>query len=359
MRRRRGLAMAAAWLGMLAGRTLAAGPGLLEVRIDTVDPSAFPDLVVKAEVTDQEGRTLRGLEGRHLALYEEDFLLKLRDIHLDKDPISVVLVLDASGTMTEAAEQVKQTAGNLLRLLDPSDHAAMLEFSSEPRLIARFGEPRSKALQALNAFVPYGPTALYDGLYRSLLELGSRSGRRNVVVLSDGKDQNRADTGPGSRHSESEVVELARKMGVTIHAVALGANAMKKELARLAGETQGSAWYAPRPRHLQQLYAKIITRLKGRIVMKARSNKPELDATRRSMVLRVRAGQGFGEARAGYLAPGRWVVDVAPVGWSGGVFGDPATRAVKVKDPKLQELEPGDREALLAFTAQKFTLPLE
>jgi hypothetical protein len=336
---------------------LAVDPGLLEVRIDTVDVGNFPELTILAQVIDPEGWNLRNLEKRHLALYEDDFLLKLLGIGLDKDPISVVLALDSSGTMTPAADQVRETAANLLRLLDPKDAAAVIEFSSEPRFLSRFGVSRERAIRSLSAMVPFGPTALYDGLYRSLLELGGRKGRRNVVVLTDGRDQNKSGDGPGSRHNEAEVIALAQKLDISIHAIALGPLALKKELARLAKLTRGSAFQAPRPRHLRDLYRRIISRLEGHIRLRARSLKPDLDATRRTLALRVRAGQAFGQGTADYLAPGRFVLDVAPVGWKKNTLEDVASRAVKWKSHKLEELEPGDRESLMQFIEKLFEAP--
>lgn len=352
-----GLGLLLLALAPLAPRARAQDPNLLDVRIDSIDPSNFPELVILAQVIDPAGWSLRNLERRHLALYEDDFLLKLLEISLDKDPISVVLALDSSGTMKPAEDQVKETAANMLRTLDPRDAAAVIEFSSEPRFLSRFGESRGRAIQSLNAVVPFGPTALYDGLYRSLLELGARKGRRHVVVITDGRDQNKTGTGPGSRHNESEVIELAKKLDVTIHAVALGPLAMKKELAHLAFRTRGSAFQAPRPHHLRDLYKRIISRLEGRIRLRARTRRPELDSTLRTLSLRVRAGESFGQGTGDYLSPGRWVLDMAPVGWKDGDLEEVAARAVKLKSHELEELEPGDRESLMRFLEALFRKP--
>lgn len=355
MRRgRRGLAWALA-LGLGAG--LRAAPPSLEVRIEEVDPSRFPRLTVLAQVVDQAGYTLRNLERRHLALFEDDFLLDLREVVLDKDPVSVVFALDSSGTMTPAADRLRAASAALLRLLDPRDAAAVLEFSGEPRFLSRFGEDRSRAIRALNALVPYGPTALYDAAYRALLELGPRKGKRNVVLLSDGKDQNKSDSGPGSRHTVAEVLALAKKLEVPIHVVAIGRHAMKKELAYLAKQTGGGAYHAPRPEHLEDLYRRVVARLKGRLRMVVNTRKPTLDASVRRLSLRVRAGEAFGQDEATYHSPGRWVVDVGPVGYRNGPI-DPATRAVQLRDAELAELEPGDRQGLIRYLQAVFEVPV-
>lgn len=350
------------WLGLallLLPSLRAQSRYLLRTRIVEVDPTEFPRLAIKAEILDVEGRALRTLERRHLAVYEDDELLKILELGLDKDPISIVLALDSSGTMRPAEDQVRETAGNLLRLAHPKDAMSVLEFSDQPRWLSRFGESRKTALSSLQGIVPYGPTALYDGLYRSLLELAARKGRRNVVVISDGKDQNKSDTGPGSRHTETEVIEFARKLGASIHVIALGPMAMKKELAKLAAKTEGSAFYAPRPDHLRSLLRKVVTRLEGRIQLVAESKKPKLDGSFRRIDLRVQAGESFGEDRAGYMAPGRLLLELGPVGFRDPKFGDVAQRAVRLRDSELLELSPGERQALFEYLEARFRLPEE
>ncbi len=322
--------------------------------IDAVDASKFPVLDLRALVIDHEGYTLRNLDGRHLALWEDETLLEVDSIAFEKDPVSVVLALDSSGTMVPAADQVRRTAGDILRILDPKDAVSVLEFSSEARFLARFGEERGRAIQALAALVPYGPTALWDGLYRSLLELSGRPGKRNVIVISDGKDQNKADTGPGSRRTREDVVTLARRLAIPVHGIALGPEAMKAEIARVAKETGGRAFRAPRAEHLEDLYRRLVAHLEGRIRMVAKTARPKLDGARRKLVLRVRAGESAGEASARYAAPGRFVVDVGPVSFTDRRELPLASREVRVRDPELAVLEPGDRAGLLAFVEKFF-----
>lgn len=347
--------IAALLLAGLAPPALRAQPGLLEVEIESVDPKRFPILEMQAVVVDRAGLTLRGLTERNLALWEDEELLKLDSVTLSKDPVSVVFALDSSGTMIPSADRLRKVAGDMLRLLDPRDAAAVLEFSSEARFLVRFGETRERALRALNALVPYGPTALYDAAYRALLELAQRPGKRNVIVISDGKDQNKTDSGPGSRHTRQEVLDLAKRLEIPVHGIAVGKNAMKKEIAFLARETGGRAFYAPRAIHLEDLYRRLIAHLKGRITLRARTKKPELDATERELVLRVRAGEGFGESNAFYSAPGRWVVDVGPVGFQNKRRLSTRTRAVAVRDAALQELSPGDGDSLREFFGPYFS----
>lgn len=336
---------------------LAAAPSELEVRLEEIDPARFPALTLKASVLDRSGFALKLLEKRHFAAFENDELIALDGVDLDTDPVSMVLALDGSGSMTPTRDALRQAAANLLRLLDPADAAAVLEFAAEPSFLAGFGDSRQKAIDALNAVVPYGPTALYDALYRGLLELGPRPGRKNLVVITDGRDQNALATGPGSRRTEREVIDLAISQGTPIHCLALGRGALRLELARLSRETGGRAYGAVRAESLNDLYRRLISNLRARLAIRAKTRLPRLDGSYRRIVLRVRSGEAFGEDKGLYGAPARFALDLDPVAYKGRQLLDPARRGVHLKDTELVDQSPGDRDSLLGFLDRFFRFP--
>jgi AAA domain-containing protein len=55
-----------------------------------------------------------------------------------------------------------------------------------------------------------------------LLHLKDVAGRRAVVLLSDGRDENNPGTAPGSTHRLDEVLELQRQVQAVIYTVGLG-----------------------------------------------------------------------------------------------------------------------------------------
>ena len=68
-------------------------------------------------------------------------------------------------------------------------------------------------------------------------------GRRVVVVMTDGRDENAASTGPGSTRTWDEVLATARATGATVYAIGFGTNVDTAELDELTRLTGGEAYF--------------------------------------------------------------------------------------------------------------------
>ena len=64
------------------------------------------------------------------------------------------------------------------------------------------------AQTTFHKYVANGGTALYDALWDSFKTVQDTNGRRAVVLLSDGRDENNPGTAPGSVHNLDEVLAL-------------------------------------------------------------------------------------------------------------------------------------------------------
>ena len=87
-----------------------------------------------------------------------------------------------------------------------------------------FAKNRQEALDAIDAYKSAGGTALYDALASSLTMLKRQEGRRAVVVMTDGRDENNAGNAPGSRQTLSDVLNLAKTVDAAIFPIGLGSN---------------------------------------------------------------------------------------------------------------------------------------
>jgi Mg-chelatase subunit ChlD len=82
-------------------------------------------------------------------------------------------------------------------------------FAREVKALYPLGNHHQRAKTAIAGTVARGDTALYDALYASVAALKDRSGRKAIVLLSDGVDDD--DTGKQlSKHSVQGVLDLAR-----------------------------------------------------------------------------------------------------------------------------------------------------
>src|SRR4029450_7256758 len=102
-------------------------------------------------------------------------------------PVSVVLALDASGSMTKAAEGGKAAALSFGQGLRPQDALSVLLFSETSAFAHDLTTDRRQSVSAIDAYVARGGTALYDGLTDALMRLQRTEGRNVGVSLARGR----------------------------------------------------------------------------------------------------------------------------------------------------------------------------
>jgi VWFA-related protein len=146
-----------------------------------------------------------------------------------------------------------------LAALKPGDRAAVLTFASTVVGFTPFSTDRSAARQALEDARVSGETALYDAAAVAIRGLRESSGRRAVVLFTDGEDNQ-------SRMSIDQVIDLARTNETSVFAVAQGVaevKALLRGLDRLAEETGGRAWFISTIRKLPGAFREVVAELEN------------------------------------------------------------------------------------------------
>jgi Ca-activated chloride channel homolog len=219
------------------------------------------------------------------------------------DPVSIALLLDASGSMTRSAETVKSTAREFVSSVRPEDSLSLITFSDQPFVEHAMGKTRQYTFDAIDKYKPSGGTALHDALWGGLQQLKVLPGRRAVVVLTDGRDENRAGNGPGSAHTIEDVLQLAREVGATIFPVGLGTRVDKDFLEHLAKLSGGDAYFSADPEELAEQFQGIIENLRQRYVLSYTSTNSKHDGAWRHVEIRPRAASLVVTTSGGYFAP--------------------------------------------------------
>ena len=91
--------------------------------------------------------------------------------------------------MTDALPAVKRHATTFLAQLRDSDQVTVLGFNESIFTLARRSTDRAARARAIARLAPWGGTALYDVIIHAFDLLGRQSGRRSLLVFSDGEDQ--------------------------------------------------------------------------------------------------------------------------------------------------------------------------
>ena len=89
---------------------------------------------------------------------------------------------------------------------------------------------RELSHEAVEAYSTAGGTALYDALADAVARLKTVQGRRVVVLVTDGRDENAASTGPGSWRSWDAALAELTDADATVYAIGLGARVDRERL---------------------------------------------------------------------------------------------------------------------------------
>jgi VWFA-related protein len=221
------------------------------------------------------------------------------------EPVSIVLALDSSGSMKKSAEAVKAAAREFVDAVRPEDSLALITFADVPMFAHVLATERQWTRDAIDKYEPAGGTALYDALVNSLLHLKSVPGRRAVVVMTDGRDEDNAGTAAGSTHTLDDVLALIKSTGATVFSIGLGARIDRPVLDRVARESGGDTYVAGDAAALGAEYRRVIENLRRRYVVSYTSTNPAHDGTWRVVEIRARTPGVKVASRGGYFAPER------------------------------------------------------
>ena|GEM_PF-1045421 len=249
---------------------------------------------------------------RYLEISREDLVViedgveqKVETFQEATAPVSIVLALDSSGSMRRASEQVVAAAASFVEALRPEDSLGVLTFADKVNLAHAITTNRANTIDTLAGYRAEGGTALYDALCDALLMLKGLKGRRAVVVLTDGRDEDNPGTGPGSVRTWESVLRLLQDQDVTMFPVGLGTKIDPDRLNLLATFSGGQAYFPQELADLTAEFQRVIENLRHRYVVGYTSTNSARDGKWRSVEIRARSAGIRITSRKGYFAPAR------------------------------------------------------
>jgi VWFA-related protein len=139
----------------------------------------------------------------------------------DVQPITVVILLDRSGSMKANFTLVQQAAERFVEVMLPADKARIGSFSNRIQIDPRdFTSDHGELLQILRTELQEeGPTPLWDAVNVGITGLLHQQGRRVVLVFTDGMD---APFNPGGSHNSlKDVMKRAEEEDIMVYAIGL------------------------------------------------------------------------------------------------------------------------------------------
>lgn len=153
-----------------------------------VDSTLVP---IPVSVLDSDGRAVTSLKLSDFELRIDGAAAEISDLSRSESPIRLAMLFDNSSSVMIAREFEKDAAIKFFqRIIRPEkDLAALYSVATVTRLEQPFTAEISSLTRAIELFaMPVGATALLDGIAMSAKYLREVSGRRVIVIVSDGDD---------------------------------------------------------------------------------------------------------------------------------------------------------------------------
>jgi VWFA-related protein len=232
----------------------------------------------------------------------------LSDLTRSETSVRLAMLFDNSGSLDAAREFEKQAAIRFFRkVLRPKDEAAIYSIETDSYL----AQPLTKDIVRLEQTIamfgrPEGGTSLFDAIVAAANYLRPYSGRRVLVIVSDGIETT-------SRISEFDLVMkhvLADDCQVYVVQTGLydGANlralAAERRMERLSGETGGAVFIPKTMIDLDSAFDQIAADLEQQYVLSSYPSFEYRDGRLHKLELRVKTRNDVRvRSRRGYYAP--------------------------------------------------------
>ena len=233
--------VAVTWMQLLPAQEKASSH--FSVNVDMV--------VLTFTVTDSKGRYLNGLKPEDFRIREDGVSQKIVAFaegtkspvqFVDMPPESlagtkIFILFDTSNWMYRGFPYASDAIAEFVRRLDHTDSIAVYKFSRNLFRAVSLTRDRDEAISGVRSAVAGDDTALYNTLLLTLRDAAKVSGRKAVVVFSNGPDN-------ASIVAPDDVVEVAEDEGIPIYIVStceaqkdqVSANVFQRLTTRTGGE---------------------------------------------------------------------------------------------------------------------------
>ncbi len=225
---------------------------------------------IYATVTDAQDRLVPDLAREDFEVFDNGVRQDLVVFENQIQPITAVVMLDTSASMTESLKLVRDGAEQFLIRLLPHDRAMVGAFNDKIEFSGIFTADRDELIAALKELDFGYPTRLNDAIDQSLNQLAGIEGRRVILLLTDGEDT-------ASKVGQGDVLERAQADEVMIYGIGLesvyfdGIRQVRtrpdRVLRRLADETGGGYFALTGTKDLGASFTRIAQELRSQYVL--------------------------------------------------------------------------------------------
>ncbi len=230
-----------------SGETVVAPPPAptKDAKSDASIKVSVNEVIVPVTVTDDKGRFVSDLDKKDFTVSEDGRPQTVRYFTRERNqPVVVGFLLDMSNASRIHWKTFQEATSELIQTLltgDPRYSGYLIDYAQDAEVAVNTTDDPEPMVEKIRKLKPGGGSALFDAVYlactsRRLVKGEPVEPRRIIVIVGDGHDN-------ASKHSLSEVVELAQRNLVTVYCISTEAfgftNASTDNLVKLATETGG------------------------------------------------------------------------------------------------------------------------
>jgi Ca-activated chloride channel homolog len=256
-----------------------------------------------ATVVDRDNRLVPDLTQEDFEILDNDQPQPISLFENESRPITAVVMLDTSFSMTTNLKFLKEAAEQFVIRLAPEDKAKVGAFNDKIEFGGHFTNNRDELVSDLRGLDYGNSTRLFDAAAMSLDELSGVQGRRVLVLMTDGEDTD-------SRTNFRTVMERARNEEVMIYSIGLaseyfdGARVVRSKpdgaLRRFAEETGGGYFELKKTSELASTFTRVVQELHSQYALAFVA--PRLDNKVHKLTVRLKQPGMTARARKSYLA---------------------------------------------------------
>ena len=292
-----------------------------QVRITQVDNSRFPNVTVYVSVSDSAGNPV-GVDPATIQISENGQLMQPTDVRGGGDvaggeatPVTTVLVIDISGSMEKGNKisAAKEAAKAYVNGMQGGDQVGIVAFDSNVYEVQPITSDKSALTSAIDGLRTGSDTAMYNAILKAAVSLENVQGRKTVLVLSDGMDNQSSST-------EDNIVDSVGPSGLTVSAIGFGDPSLGGQggideagLKSLTGRTGGQYAYVTDAATLTNLYQQYGQSYQSEYAITYVTPSTTRDGVNRGLTVSLSAA---GVSAEGKYNPGGVLPEVTGQSWS-------------------------------------------
>jgi Ca-activated chloride channel family protein len=270
-------------------------------------------VLVPVVITDPLNRMVTGLEREFFSITENNVPQKIKTFSSEDAPISVGVVFDSSGSMSDKIEKSRQALLQFFKTANPQDEFFLVDFADQPRMLCSFTSNIDQVEDSVTFLQPQGRTALLDAIYLALDQMRhAQYARKALLIISDGGDNH-------SRYSERDVERVVREADVQIYGIGLYSSSFNRAtpeeqngpalMDKITESTGGKTFEIHDMDELADTATKIGIELRNQYVLGYSSTDKTPDGKWRKIQVKLHPPAGLPPltvaARTGYYGPHR------------------------------------------------------